>query len=166
MIGTTREEITELNKIDLIEYLRKTDSNNMKNLNIMRQIRHQKIPSTHLKATIQIPNTHAIQPNPDRYPYYYKPNDFLTARYTTILIIPKATEKPESHKATSAAITQPSPFTGLHNTNNAKANSILALVNEITIFVLFNNLSILFSIFDYAYICQNMEIVNSFRLFL
>ena len=30
MIGTTREEITELNKIDLIEYLRKTDSNNIR----------------------------------------------------------------------------------------------------------------------------------------
>ena len=30
MIGTTREEITELNKIDLIEYLRKTDCNNIR----------------------------------------------------------------------------------------------------------------------------------------
>ena len=30
MIGTTREEITELNKIDLIDYLRKTDSNNIR----------------------------------------------------------------------------------------------------------------------------------------
>ena len=30
MIGTTREEITELNKIDLIDYLRKTDINNIR----------------------------------------------------------------------------------------------------------------------------------------
>ena len=30
MIGTTRAEIAELNKIDLIDYLRKTDSNNIK----------------------------------------------------------------------------------------------------------------------------------------
>ena len=30
MIGTTREEIKELNQIDLIDYLRKTDSSNIK----------------------------------------------------------------------------------------------------------------------------------------
>lgn len=30
MIGTTRAEIAELNKIDLIDYLRKTDSNNIR----------------------------------------------------------------------------------------------------------------------------------------
>ena len=30
MIGTTREEIKELNQIDLIDYLRKTDSNNIR----------------------------------------------------------------------------------------------------------------------------------------
>lgn len=42
----------------------------------------------------------------------------------------------------------------------------LALVNEARIFVLFKNLSILFSIFDYAYKCQNMGKVTSFGLFL
>lgn len=30
MIGTTREEIRELNQIDLIDYLKKTDSSNIK----------------------------------------------------------------------------------------------------------------------------------------
>lgn len=30
MIGTTREEIKELNQIDLIDYLRKTDSSNIR----------------------------------------------------------------------------------------------------------------------------------------